>query len=438
MREEVTSNKGSSDKIQSPVSSAGAAKESGNLALGHFKLDTFLIACGGTGGHLTPGIALAEELVARGHAATLLISEKQVDARLAAKYPHLRFRRIAAAPFSLQPRGLIRFLVQQARGLGAALRLVRASQPAAIVGFGGFTTAAVGFAGVLCGVPVALHEANRVPGRATRLMAPLARRIYLPLGVGAMRSARVRAAGMPVRREIAREPRESACAALGLAPGQRVVVVLGGSQGASVLNEWARREAAAVAAAGVQLCVVTGMRRGGSETLRFSGPAGASLAAVFLPFCDRMATLLSVADLVVSRAGAGTIAELVRCRVPAILVPYPLAADNHQAANAAHFEEQGAGIVLEQCDLTRLTEVVLAVVRDDARLAAARDALERLDRDDAVVGIADDLERLAQHGRRASASSGPDEWNGPGARDPKRDAAVDQWRSVGSEAGAQP
>lgn len=370
---------------------------------------TFLISCGGTGGHLAPGIALAEELAARGHRVTLLISEKQVDARLAGQYPALEFRRIPGAPFSPSPRGLVRFGVQQARGLLFAYRQIRRLRPSVVVGFGGFTSAAVIVVGAIMGVPVALHEANRVPGRAIRTMAPLARRVYLPVGVTVKNAlaGTVRFAGLPVRREIQRLERAEACAVWGLDPAQAVVAILGGSQGASGLNEWARREAGPLAAKGVQLVCVTGPGRGGDETLTLSGPAGRPVMVRFIPFCDRMAALLSAADLVISRAGAGTIAELVRCRVPAVLVPYPHAADNHQAANAAELVRQGGAEVLQQDDVPDgLTPLVDALLAAPERRAAMRAQLAILDRHDPLQLIANDLEQCGRGRERVVEAEG--------------------------------
>ena len=114
----------------------------------------FLLSCGGTGGHLSPGIALAEGLASRGHRPILLISHKKVDTRLASKYPALRFEPIPGTPFGAHPAVLGRFLVSQSKGYAAGRRLVRAERPAAIVGFGGFTTASVILAGRLHGVEV--------------------------------------------------------------------------------------------------------------------------------------------------------------------------------------------------------------------------------------------------------------------------------------------
>lgn len=365
---------------------------------------TYLLSCGGTGGHLSPGIALAEGLVARGDRAVLLISHKKVDARLAAKYPALRFEPIPGTPFGAHPAVLARFLVSQTKGFFAGLRLVRSLRPAAIVGFGGFTTASVILAGVLHRVPVALHEANRVPGKAVRHLARFARRIYLPSGVALPGSAasRVRPAGLPVRMEIARMPRVEAVARLGLDPAKKIVVVFGGSQGATPLNDWARAAAPGLAALGVQLACVTGMGKGESSFTAHEGPGGADVRQVWIPFCDDVAALLSAADLVVARAGAGSLAEFARIGSPAVLVPYPQAADDHQRANAAWFAAQGGGVVLDQTEISRLTPLVTALIGDEADLARHRAALARLAAEPALDFILDDLEHQVVARRSAA------------------------------------
>jgi UDP-N-acetylglucosamine--N-acetylmuramyl-(pentapeptide) pyrophosphoryl-undecaprenol N-acetylglucosamine transferase len=127
---------------------------------------------------------------------------------------------------------------------------------------------------------------------------------------------------------------------------------------------------------------------------------GRTVRAVFLPFCDDMATLLSTADLVVSRAGAGSIAELTRLRVPAILVPFPHAADNHQVHNARFFEQQGGGFVLEQRFVADLTREVIEVMGNDWLLHQFAHNLQRMDRDDAASFMAADLEQLLRPARK--------------------------------------
>ncbi len=376
-----------------PLIVPAAAASAGSAA----RSRVFLLSCGGTGGHLSPGIALAEGLAERGHRAILLISQKKVDARLSAKYPALRFAPIPGTPFGLHPGVLGRFLVSQGKGFAAGIRLVRGERPDAIVGFGGFTTASVILAGRLHGVPVALHESNRVPGKAVRHLARFARRVWLPSGVdlhGRAGDPRVRAAAMPVRAEIARVPRAEAVARLGLDPSRRVLAVFGGSQGATPLNQWARSAAPELAALGVQLACVTGLGKGEAAFSKHHGSAGVSLRSAWIPFCDDVAGLLSAADLVVARAGAGSLAEFARVRVPAVLVPYPQAADDHQRANAAWFAAQGGGVVLEQAQISQLTAQVTWLLADEARLADLRAGLGRIAAFPSLDFMLDDLEQI--------------------------------------------
>lgn len=368
-------------------------------------MSRFLIAAGGTGGHLAPGIALAETLRERGHQCLILISRKQVDARLGARYPALRFAAMPGAGLGASPVALGRFLVSQIRALAFCHGVFRRENPDAVVGFGGFTSAPALLVARLRGVPCALHESNRVPGRAVRLLGRWARRVYLPSGVGlrGLDPAVARAAAMPVRREIQRLPRAAARAGWGFDDARPLLVVLGGSQGASALNTWASGQRAALAAAGIQLAVVTGPGKpAGGEP---SAPADPK--AVFLPFCDQMAALLSAADLVVSRAGAGTLAELVRCQTPALLVPFPEAADNHQAANAEHFARLGGGEVFPQTSLGALLPRVLQLLSDPFALAECRQRLAAADAAGRWEDIVPDLEALAASAPAPSAAAAP-------------------------------
>lgn len=360
-------------------------------------MSRFLIACGGTGGHLSPGIALAEVLVARGHSATLLISHKKVDARLSEKYPQLTFERVPGSPFGWSPLVHLKFHWEQAKGLLFSLRLIQRVQPDVIIGFGGFTNASVVLAGRIRRVPVALHEANRVPGRAVRVLSRFAKRLYLPPGVrlpgrlGLM----VRHTGLPVRGEIIRLPRAEARQRIGVDPMQKLLVVLGGSQGAGPLNRWVDTNLAALAQEGVQVWCVTGLGKGEVAVREFTGRNGTTVRAWQEPFSDRVGWLMSAADLVLSRAGAGTLSELVRCEAPAILVPYPHAADNHQQANAAYFEQQGGGVLVNETALGGLRQEVLDTIFSDWLLNKFRGNLRRMDHENSIEIIVNDLEALA-------------------------------------------
>jgi UDP-N-acetylglucosamine--N-acetylmuramyl-(pentapeptide) pyrophosphoryl-undecaprenol N-acetylglucosamine transferase len=358
----------------------------------------YLISCGGTGGHLSPGISLAEGLRGRGHDAVLLVSQKKVDARLLEKYPDLRFERMPGTGFAWHPMKLLRCALTQTRAVWFCLRLIRQTKPDGIVGFGGFTSAPAVLAGWLAGVPVALHESNRVPGLAIRTLGRFALRVYLPPGirVPSIRAAATRHVGLPVRREIVRQPQAAARLALGLDPNLRTLVILGGSQGASSLNEWARQRLEFFAAEGIQVYCVTGLGKGREGVVELKSKAGAPVRAIFAAFSDRMADLMSAADLVVTRAGAGTLAELIRCETPAILIPYPQAADDHQRANAAFFERQGGGIVVAQTSLDQLHAEVLDTIFNDWLLRKFRGNLQRMDRANSLELMLQDLEDLAK------------------------------------------
>jgi UDP-N-acetylglucosamine--N-acetylmuramyl-(pentapeptide) pyrophosphoryl-undecaprenol N-acetylglucosamine transferase len=360
-------------------------------------LSRFLIACGGTGGHLSPGIALAEALMARGHAVTLFISHKKVDTRLMEKYPHLATARVPSAPFGWRPDVHLRFHWKQAQGLLFSLNFMRAQRPDAIIGFGGFTNAGVVMAARMLGIPVALHEANRVPGLAIRVLSRFATRLYLPPGVRlpGRRGVMIRHTGLPVRQEIARLARDEARARLGIDPSQKLLVLLGGSQGSGNLNQWAEQNLAALAQEGIQVYCVTGLGKGSEGVRELTDRSGRPVRSWFEAFSDRVGVLMSAADLVLSRAGAGTLAELVRCETPAILIPYPHAADNHQWANATYFEQQGGGVVVADHALAGLKQEVLDIVFNDWLLNKFHTNLRRMSQENSIDTIVHDLEDLA-------------------------------------------
>jgi UDP-N-acetylglucosamine--N-acetylmuramyl-(pentapeptide) pyrophosphoryl-undecaprenol N-acetylglucosamine transferase len=188
-------------------------------------------------------------------------------------------------------------------------------------------------------------------------------------------------------------------ATLGLDEKGKVLVILGGSQGATVLNDWAEKNFPTLAQEGVSLYCVTGLNKGEERVIEAKTSNGGVARATFVSFTDQISELLSAADLVVSRAGAGTIAELVRCHVPAILVPYPFAADNHQQANAHFFEKQGGGMVVDQRFIQDLSKEVLEVIFNDWLIQEFRKNLQRIDEQNPLDLILDDLEEISRTAR---------------------------------------
>ncbi|QYY35776.1 UDP-N-acetylglucosamine--N-acetylmuramyl-(pentapeptide) pyrophosphoryl-undecaprenol N-acetylglucosamine transferase [Ruficoccus sp. ZRK36] len=366
-------------------------------------MSLFLISCGGTGGHLAPGIALAEGLSEAGHECCLIISKKDVDSRLVNSYPNLNFVRSPGCGMSWKPLGFLRFQWEQTRAFLFALRLIRKHKPAAIVGFGGFLSVGLVLAGFLLGYPIVLHEANRRAGRAIRMLSGMAQRIYLPEGtqLKSLPPQTVRHSGYPVRREIRRLPQDVARQKLGIQVSGKLLLVFGGSQGAVALNKWVTENFERLAQENISVYCLTGLRNGSQGTVEHKLEDGQVARCYFVPFCDRMAEVLSAADLVVSRAGAGSIAEFIRCHVPSIIVPFPYAADDHQRANAHFFEQQGGTIVVEQQDISRLTDEVVDTIFNDWLLNKIRDNLARLDRINPIELMVSDLESVAAQHKHA-------------------------------------
>lgn len=348
-----------------------------------------LLVCGGTGGHLAPGIALAQALDARGRRPLLLVSGKAVDARMLARYPRLEFRRGLGRPWAGGLLGKVAFLAVGAAAVADSLWLLLRRRPRSVVCFGGYLSLAPALVARLLGIPVHVHEANLVPGKAVRLLARIARTVHLPRGVNlaGLPFARLRTGGFPLRSEMGPRPRAEARAALGLPAEGPCLLVVGGSQGAGALNAWALATWPSLAARGCHLLCLTGP--GGADATLRDGDA----VARFLPFCDRMPEAYACADLAVSRSGAGTLAELAACGLPAVLVPYPTSADDHQLANARARERAGAAVVHPERDLASLGARVLALLGDAPALAALRAGQARAHADNGWDNLLDEVLR---------------------------------------------
>lgn len=369
------------------------------------KSKRFIIACGGTGGHLSPGIALAERLTEQGFACTLLVSKKKIDARLAEKYSALEFRQAPGCAFSLSLRGFPKFLFNLFQSVVFGLALFLRERPAAFVSFGGFLTVGLAIASRMLFIPVVLHEANRIPGKAVRWMSHIATRVYLPPGVRlkGVTALAVRSTGFPVRQEMQPRDKKESREKIGMPTEGKLLAIFGGSQGAKPLNDWIQRDLSRFLDAGVSVFCVTGPGKFSDDTppVEQLSADGKPVRARFIPFCDDMSAALSAADLVVSRSGAGSLAEFVACGVPAILIPYPFAADNHQEANAKFFREKGAGVMIPQTEIATLTEETLSLIRDDVLLGELSANIEKMSREFDWGNMVSDLVRYATGEKRA-------------------------------------
>ena len=361
----------------------------------------FLIVCGGTGGHLAPGVALAERLVRRGHACRLVVSKKDVDRRFSRKYTELDFEAVPGVGLSFTLLGVFRFLVGFVGSVIGAERILRHFRPDVTIAFGGFLSPPFVLLSRARGISVVVHESNRRPGKSVRLLARLAHRVYLPTGVRirGIRRSKVSPCGYPLRREIQHLAKEEARRRWGLKNRFKTLVVIGGSQGAMALNEWVNANLATLGREGLNVIAVSGPQKGVESKIELETEHGGKVLAWFLPFTDEMSLLLSIADLVLSRAGAGAIAELTACLAPSVLIPYPFAADQHQDANAHYFERQGGCVVVDQKDIDkRLLAEVQALIFNDSLLNSMRGNLRALSVRDVGEEMATELEQALRHG----------------------------------------
>jgi UDP-N-acetylglucosamine--N-acetylmuramyl-(pentapeptide) pyrophosphoryl-undecaprenol N-acetylglucosamine transferase len=350
-----------------------------------------LVAGGGTGGHVFPAVAVAEAMQAMADVDVVFCgTARGVEARVVPARGW-RLELVDVEPMKGGgARRAVRGAYVAAKAMARAVHVVRSVRPRAVLSVGGYAAGPVTLAGALLGVPVALLEPNNVVGLANRLLGPFARRAYVAwdeTGARFRASAR-RTYGVPLRAGFG--PRPYA------ARGTRRVLVLGGSQGAAALNE---RMPQAVARLGdvkdVEVTHQAGRDRDGSVRAAYEAAGVARVTVV--PFIDDVAGALADADLVVARSGAGSVAELTAVGRAAILVPFPHAADDHQARNAEALARTGGALCLRQevADPGRLAREIARLLLDDAARTAMADASRACGKPGAARDVAADLLALA-------------------------------------------
>ena len=346
-----------------------------------------IIACGGTGGHLFPGIAVAEELEKRGHDVLLLISEKKVDAQASRKYGDLKFQSIPAIakPATLSPK-MVPFLFRVFRVVKQCRGILKQEQADVVLGMGGFTSLPPVLAGKKLGLATYVHDSNALPGKANRLTARWCRKVLLGFEVAKkyFPNSETAITGTPVRKELEVLPnKQEAREKYGLSADAKTVLVMGGSQGAKHLNTLVID--AAKAMPDVQFLHITGA----SDHDRVKDLVKDRAGYHILLFCDDMASAFAACDMAVCRSGASSMTELAYLGMPSVLVPYPYAADDHQTHNAKVFEDADAAILRQEsemdagslvADITLLCEDESAwqKMKDSADALAVKDASGRI------------------------------------------------------------
>jgi len=383
-----------------------------------------IFAGGGTGGHLYPGLAVAEKLAGLCPDANVVFacSQRPIDRRVLDGEPYA----VVPQPVRPMPRGLggwAGFARACAASWLQARQMLADLRPAAVLGLGGFAAGPIVARAAACGVPAALLNPDAVPGRANRLLARRVDVIFTQFDATAERFAprlrdKVRAAGCPLRAALTAARRDEAMRHFGLDAARRTLLVNGGSLGAASINDAVAILADDLAAlsANWQVLHVTGPskldtqpssppspdRKLGTHPSfspaalanRAAGAAGNGARAFFpLEYCHRMDLAYAAADLAVCRGGAGTVAELAVTATPAVILPYPFHADRQQQLNAARLVGAGGAVVCDDAadapvNAARLRDVLLPLMADAPRLEEMRRAAASVARGDAAQQVA--------------------------------------------------
>ncbi len=352
-------------------------------------------ASGGSGGHLYPGMAIAQAMEEMFPAINplFLVSEKAVEAKILSQTRYA-FQIIASCPPNMHNAGM--FVSKLWQGYKRSLSIFRQFDPQALVALGGFSCLAPALAARTLGIPIFVQEQNCLAGRANLLLSLLAKGVFAPFAGMEKQfpASRVMLTGNPVRRSAFAIEREAAVRELGLERDRFTILVLGGSQGAHFLNDLVAQSLCRLAdlKKELQWIHLTGAQH--AETLRMTYVAGGWKAAVF-PFFERMGLCYGAADLVVSRAGASTIAEIIANGMASVLVPLPEAMRDHQTKNAELLSKRNAAYLLDQRQLTpsSFSTVLKSLLRDSGRLERMRLAAKKMYAGDAAQSISRELFR---------------------------------------------
>ena len=372
-----------------------------------------LFAGGGTGGHLFPAIAIADRIT------EMLSGRTEVEIRFVGTKHGIEYRQRDSLGYPLElinMRGIVRSLTPRNLLLPfvVALALFRASlllkrfAPDVVVGTGGYVSWPLLRMASARGIPTVLQEQNSYPGIATRQSAGRAKRIYLGFS-GAVNYLKTKneilITGNPVRSSVMGGDRAAALKQFGLNPDKRTILILGGSQGARAINNAVLKSLKNNSLNDkYQLLWQTGKRDYKDVTVDAGDKAqGCSL----FPFAQRMDLVYAAADVAVARAGALTLAELSACGIPAILVPFPFAAEDHQRKNAMEFVQRGLAVVVDQNDLDECDLIDVAVdLFESGKHATMKTAVaaETGDKEPAVDIIAKNIIDLIEDTRKAERS----------------------------------
>ena len=365
------------------------------------------VAAGGTAGHINPALALAEELRDRGHHVRFFGQTAKLEGRLV---PEAGFELVPVVVSGFdraRPWTLVSSLSRMRRAQSQIARLFsEKGAPDVAIGFGAYVEMPLLSCCRRMGVPYLLHEQNSVPGLANKALAPHAEVVCISVPAArevferAKRPARsVVLTGNPVRRSVTSASREAGREAFGIEPGETMLLVFGGSLGAAHINEGVcRLKDELLSREGLVVVHSTGADGFDQAVSDLSLTPEEQLRWRVMPYISNMGEALAAADLVLSRAGASSIAEIAALDVPSLLVPYPHATADHQTTNARFLTDAGAAVLLADARIDEpvFAEELLGLVDDPARRDAMRAAARGLGQARAAAALADQVEAAAR------------------------------------------
>jgi UDP-N-acetylglucosamine--N-acetylmuramyl-(pentapeptide) pyrophosphoryl-undecaprenol N-acetylglucosamine transferase len=361
-----------------------------------------VITGGGTGGHIYPALAIAEELKKRGWEILYLGSKQRMEAEIVPK-TGCDFIGLSLRPL---PRNisfkLFSFLFYNLKAFLKALKIIKSFKADFVIGTGGFVAGPVVLAGVMLGRKTIIHEQNAYPGITNKLLARFVNKVCLNFAESAdylkVNTQKVEITGNPVRPKIINTDRKKAYQSLNLNPELKTILITGGSLGAEIINQNIKVLYQYALENEIQIIHLTGRKNYEKvkNNLKSSNLNLENPLIKVIDYLDEMEFALAAADLIISRAGATALAEITSCAKASILIPFAAAAENHQAVNAKTLAKKGAAAVIEESELSGelLLKKVIDIIEDEQKLQSMAAAAESMSQKNALKNIIKAIENL--------------------------------------------
>ncbi len=358
-----------------------------------------VFAGGGTGGHLMVGLSTAEEIRSRFSDAEVVFfgTGKKLERRCV-EQRGFQFREMHARKWESSFRRVFTFAVTLCMGVVESIIEMRKFHPDIVVGLGGYASVAPILAAKLLCIPSVLLEQNVIPGKANRFLSRWVDEVYCHWR-GSLKwfdkAKVIRVTGTPVRKDIVRSKKRQNGETFGLDPAKKTILITGGSQGAQAVNEVIVNCLPQLEPLSDKLQIIHCTGDYGYETIK-AAYEKSKIGSYVCTFLDDMGSAFRMADAIVCRAGATTIAEITAIGIPAILVPYPHAADNHQYWNAMELVSNGGGYLLQQLDLTpeKIVELVTGLLNDEEKYNRMKAFNKGLGIPNAAANVVDNICRV--------------------------------------------